>query len=385
MYSRIEEITIQNFMSIEQCVLTFDESNIITIKGYNDSGKSAIHKAIRVLFADWNRSKQKRYIKDGKEAFKITATFSDGVKLAKTKYSNGQSLYEMSQNGQMIYTNKSGKALTNVQQMPEAFTKYLSLSIYGSNELYAQSCNEPYLLAETKGSDNYKMLGEASDDGTLLRATEYVKDQIKESNSQIKEKEGVIDQHKAIIQSNSGSTPEIIEALKKRDAKSKGILEKEELTKKIANLIQSIEATKPIPAIEEIEGIDQIIKLNELTRLVTEATKPIQPEIEEIKGIERLEKISRLADLAKRIESIAVSPVIEEIKTDQLEHFEKINYLIYHVEKTEKDLKQINATIEEMQERCEELTKQCKDEGILVVECPKCGFTHPVEVDHVVL
>ncbi|RKW48284.1 MAG: hypothetical protein D8B41_00145, partial [Porphyromonas sp.] len=48
--SKIVSIELENFMAIKNAILTFDESNIINLKGYNDSGKSAITRALDVLF-----------------------------------------------------------------------------------------------------------------------------------------------------------------------------------------------------------------------------------------------------------------------------------------------------------------------------------------------
>ena len=48
--SKIVSIKIENFMSIKNALLEFDESNIISLCGYNDSGKSAITRLLEVMF-----------------------------------------------------------------------------------------------------------------------------------------------------------------------------------------------------------------------------------------------------------------------------------------------------------------------------------------------
>lgn len=47
--SKILGLELENFMSIKEAKLVFDETNIINLKGYNDSGKSAITRALDVL------------------------------------------------------------------------------------------------------------------------------------------------------------------------------------------------------------------------------------------------------------------------------------------------------------------------------------------------
>ena len=40
--SKVVSLKIENFMSIKEGLIEFDDSNIISLCGYNDSGKSAI-------------------------------------------------------------------------------------------------------------------------------------------------------------------------------------------------------------------------------------------------------------------------------------------------------------------------------------------------------
>lgn len=49
--SKLVAWEVWNFMSIKHGKVEFDERNIINIKGYNDSGKSAMLRALDVLFS----------------------------------------------------------------------------------------------------------------------------------------------------------------------------------------------------------------------------------------------------------------------------------------------------------------------------------------------
>ena len=109
-----------NFMSVEHGKAEFDERNIVNFKGYNDSGKSAMLRALDVLMSNIKPTKQVEYIQDGKDYFRIIAYFDNGVTILRDKYINGQSLYEMYKDNQAIYSTKNGKNLTRVSEVPQS-------------------------------------------------------------------------------------------------------------------------------------------------------------------------------------------------------------------------------------------------------------------------
>ena len=60
-YSKIKEVEVFNFMSFKHARLVFDETNILNLKGYNDSGKSAILRAVVVCLTDMYKRAQNKY------------------------------------------------------------------------------------------------------------------------------------------------------------------------------------------------------------------------------------------------------------------------------------------------------------------------------------
>ena len=97
---------VQNFMSIADAKVEFDESNIINFKGYNDSGKSAMLTALKVLLTNANPTKQVGFIQDGKDFFRIMAFFDDGVVILRDKYANGQSLMVLALIQEVVLRNR---------------------------------------------------------------------------------------------------------------------------------------------------------------------------------------------------------------------------------------------------------------------------------------
>lgn len=379
-YSRIEEITIQNFMSIEQAVLTFDDTNIMTIKGYNDSGKSTVLKALRVLLEDWNKTKQKKYIKDGKDYFRITATFSDGVKLIRDKYKNGQSLYEMQKSGKVVYTNKSGKTLTNVKEMPPVIRNYINIPIYNGRALNAQSCNEPYLLVDTKGGDNYKMLGEASDDGTLLRSVLHVKEELKENQADIVDVEQDLAQCDAVIESSTVTDEEIIGVLKKKNEESNNTQQQKEVVKSIIDIIGELNRTPKIPEIEPVANTESFLALERMQEILEQLSQPKLPEIEELSDTTSLESLEFMMGIMHRLQTMTEIPIITPVSTERLTELREIIQLFGKYHKLNKEIEKLETTKAIKENQAETLVHQCQNMGILVVDCPKCGYTHAINV-----
>mgnify|MGYP003093532149 CR=1 FL=1 len=78
-YSKITSVEIKNFMGYESGKIQFDESGVINIKGYNDSGKSAMLTACAVAMMDAYKQKQAKFIRFGEDYFGIVVSFDDGV------------------------------------------------------------------------------------------------------------------------------------------------------------------------------------------------------------------------------------------------------------------------------------------------------------------
>ena len=157
-YSRLLWWTAENFMSIENGKCEFDERNIINLKGYKDSGKSAMLLALKVLLSNSHPTKQVDFIQDNKDYFRIIAYFDDGVMILRDKYINGQSLYEMYKDNQVIFSTKQKNgALSSVKGVPEPIQQYLGLITYEDAILNARACFEKQIGVQTTGSENYKM------------------------------------------------------------------------------------------------------------------------------------------------------------------------------------------------------------------------------------
>ena len=126
-YAKIKSIEVFNFMVYKHAKVYYDDSNIINMKGYNNSGKSTMLKALAICFTDMYKRIQTKFIRHGEKYFRIIVEFEDGVSILRDKYITGQSLYEVYKNDECIYTTKAGGKLTKLDGVPQPIQEYLGL------------------------------------------------------------------------------------------------------------------------------------------------------------------------------------------------------------------------------------------------------------------
>lgn len=158
--SKLVAIELQDFMSIESARLEFDESGIINLVGYNDSGKSAVTRALEVIFYDAYFGTQASFIRDDQEYFGIGLEFDDGVAINKYKYANGKSIWEMVKGDQTLFTNQLQDSIAAMEDIPEPISRYLGVVKDDSTDeqLNIRRNTDKLFLIDTTGGDNYKII-----------------------------------------------------------------------------------------------------------------------------------------------------------------------------------------------------------------------------------
>ena len=118
----IKSIYIENFMSIGSATIEFDDSNILSLCGYNDSGKSAIIRLIDIMFYNAYANEQVHYIKDGESSFRCIVSFKDGVEYERIKYTTGSSVFMLRKDDEVLFDN----LLTQHRQIPRLHHIFLA-------------------------------------------------------------------------------------------------------------------------------------------------------------------------------------------------------------------------------------------------------------------
>lgn len=287
--SLISSFHIENFMSIEKADFFFDEKNFINLKGYNDSGKSAVLRALEVLFFNSYKTKQTSFIQDGKSEFKIVASFTDGVSIVRYKFANGQSLYEMYRGEDLLCTTRQGKALGKVEDVPEPIQQYLNFTKTGDGYLNSRSKEEPRLLVDTTGSENFKAISNILQAENLFKALQLVKEDTRaEMDETIR------------LRAELANIDHVLTSLPEED-----FLYALEMA--ISDLDDSVRSSD-----EQVSKIDSVISLLEASASIT-----VPFELKEIKYSQLRELLELETQIAK-LDTQVLSRPVEEIDSSRL-------------------------------------------------------------------
>lgn len=175
--SRLVAIDIQNVMTIPEARIEIGDDNIISLVGYNDVGKSAIIRALEVVFYDAHRSNQVNLITDDEDEMGIGLEFDDGININRYKYRNGKSVWEMFQGDKMLYTNRLTHEIAVTNGVPDPIAKYLNV-LQDEDKLGAalniRRATDKLLLINTSGGENYSLLSEILQTDVLASASKMV-------------------------------------------------------------------------------------------------------------------------------------------------------------------------------------------------------------------
>lgn len=284
-YPKITSFRIKNFMSIEDASLVFDDSNILNIKGFNDSGKSGILKAMEVALFNRYPRDQVKFIQDGKPGFSIQVNFEGGVSLLREKYTSGKSLYEMYKDGKLAFSTKRGDDLGRVDGVPEEIETFLGLCVTEDGTyLNSRAIQDPKLLVETTGSENFKSLHNVLKVEELVRAIAMINTDRNAVQGQITNLEAAIN----VDESRLTQTPEIL------DSDISGVEKLE---------------------VELVREKGRVSSVSHLGTLFSEAKKYTDNSIPEVEFVdnERAVKVNNLGVILSNIEELGSLPEVELI------------------------------------------------------------------------
>lgn len=381
-YSSITSWEVWNFQSIEHGKCEFDERNIINLKGYNDSGKSAMLNALKVALCNANPTKQVGFIQDDKDYFRVLVTFSDGIQILRDKYINGQSLYEMYKDGKCVFSTKSGNALTKVSDVPQPIADYLGLIMYDGACLNARACFEKQIGVQTSGSENYKMFNTVLKSEEIATASTLLNNDKNKLASDISATDYDLQAQKNLLGTSGKITEDMVVFLKEHDA---------ELDKLEANASELIAICNiyngmiSIPVIPEIASIDmsQVSELANIERLIKELNGVvITPEVTAIDTV-RLTELANIVSLNNALAQISVAPELAIISDTQLNDLLIISNMVSTLAELDKEISDADKRISDTAIELEKLQKELANHGVKMVKCPGCGQIFDPEQQHV--
>lgn len=307
-FSKIKSLHIKNFRNIEDYTISFEDKDIISLCGNNESGKTSVTKALAVLGLNDFYKSQKDFIRNGTNGFEIELELEDGTKILRKKNENENSYYMLTTEGEEIVVNKLDASGTIPPQIREVLG--LVREDETKEDLQFRTYENRLLFVNTPSSVNYKMMYNALKVENLSKG-------IKKGNVKIvetKQELGNIEMQTSIMQQEKDSIK---------------LLDIDELSNMKVVLKKEIEQIKTLQSIDKLQ--EEIKTLNaELNRL---------NKIEEIKKLDFaiIEKLEYTCKLKQKIEALDKEyKRLKEIETigdtskivKEMSQVEKLNYLI---------------------------------------------------------
>lgn len=373
--SKILGLELENFMSIKEAKLVFDETNILNLKGYNDSGKSAITRALDVLLFDSYKRAQKNFITHGEHYFRIKLHFDDGVTIVRDKYLNGSSLYEMYSEGQLIFSTKVGNTLTQVKDVPLEIREYLAMTETSEgNYLNSQSIYDKQFLIQTTGSENVELLNGVLKLKETGLATTAIKNDINQLSSSINGLLADIESIKISLERYEDLDEGFILLLSDLDSKYDEVERKYNQLVEVGDLLSDMaELPLGIPDLPLIDG-GLYASLLGVASSVGELAKIKDIPTVDVISYNSYVQLLKLAELQKSYKN--VNTCILDIP---LIDFGRLNVLKI-LGNSFKEFADISNTISSLTERSEELENEslqiqeyARENGISISKCDNCG------------
>lgn len=410
-YSRILAVEVWNFMSIEHGRVEFDDKNIINLKGYNDSGKSAILTALKVCLLNANPSKQASFIQDDKEYFRVVVYFDDGVQLMRDKYINGQSLIEMRKDGQCIFSTKEGKVLTRVSEIPKPVADYLGLVTFDGGSLNARSCFEKQLGVQTTGAENYKMFNTVLKSEEIATAGALLNNDKNKLAADIDAVDREIQAQKTLLGVGDKVTDTMISWLKEHDATIDGIECAEGTLSSARSFISQLNSMPQYPELPlvdmsqwsavgtiygvvkelstisihpEVPFVDgaRVSALDAIKRISGElADGRVCPEVPVVDGT-RLSALINLVQTKKSLGEIPIYGALPEVDDRQSSILFGLSGVVAELHDIDDALETNGNNLRDVSVELERLQTEAANHGSKFVKCPNCGELFDPEMMH---
>lgn len=376
--SKITSVEVTNFMAFPSAIAEFDDRGILNFKGFNDSGKSAFLMATAICLLNVYPQDQKSLIRDGEREFQIRVSFDDGVYIDRFKYDSGASLYEMFKDGKRIFTTRDGQnTLGKVEGVPQPIAEYLGLFNDGTYQLHFRRKNDPLLLVETTGRENFEMLNSILKTEELANATRLASDTANKIQQDVNELNNQYTGASIAVES-IWATEEIVDLLRQWADKERetGILH--ELLKGTQSTLSSYETLVVPPTVPSIDT-STIAAYTALQATIKSYSEKITPEIDIQIDTAPLKSLMSVLTAIDEYETEIV-PLIEPLDAQPLDDLNKVLQDISNFSKASEHVNVLAQKIREDQHSHDTLVKEAAAQGMKIVTCPSCKTMIEVEI-----
>lgn len=384
-YPKIRSVYVTNFMSLKQAEVHFDDSGIIKILGYNNSGKSAILRALAVTLLHRWKSSHKQFIRDDARYFQVDVAFDDGVVIRFEKHATGTSLYEMygDDGKELLFTTKISEGnYQKITEVPEQIATYLGIlsTPDGINLAYGVNTDKQ-LLVETTGSENYQALNVVLKSEEISRAVSMLNSENNQTSGKINNAEARIMGVNDELYKLHDLTEPLIKGMNAYDAQ---VTAQEQSVQAHSDAWLAVNAVASVPDIPEVpvvntatvekiyevgQGVNNLAAIEDIPEVPTLDTgcvhslQGIAQDIEALEGIADIPEIPHIVDTGARVQNI--EGIITQV--------EGIAAMLEDSSKLEAAKTEVDAEIAQV-------VNELRDAGHVLTQCPGCGQIHLADV-----
>lgn len=369
--SKIISLKIENFMSIKNALIEFDESNVISLCGYNDSGKSAITRLLEVMLYNTYSTDQVKFITDGESYWTGILTFSDGVEYVRSKYLDGKSFWELRKDNTVLFTNRlPNGTLAAMGDNPDVIMKYLGViqDELTGEELNVRRNTDKLFLINTSGGDNYKILNTVLRSDVLSNASKSLNDDKNKLVSEISEQNTVKN-----VLSNQYGELEVAPKVELDSIKS-FIANLENVQSQIMRLSLILEENNRVNSItiyDELKGVDitQLYSLQDIINTINGCNYDIYDKLDGV-DLERVKALRDIITLKQSVGSDIYEP-LEQVDIDRVKVIYELGTLFNTYSGVDKALTDITNKLNSTKEQLVSLSQEhnlkvCKNCGSVV-------------------
>lgn len=190
-YAPIKAIMLKNFRSLEQMIIDFSESPIISIVGDNEAGKSSITKAMQTIGANLNPNTQRDYIRTDTDGFIVAVKFADpeNTMVVRLK-SRSINSFRVQKGDKVVW----GVDKMDSSEVPPEIQKYMGFVIEPETKelLNVRTYEDLMVFIHTASSSNYKVIYNALKVDNILRAKKAGNRELLDHKRALNEAEGSV-------------------------------------------------------------------------------------------------------------------------------------------------------------------------------------------------
>lgn len=366
--SKIVSMRIENFMSIKNALIEFDDSNIVSLCGYNDSGKSAITRLFEIMFYNTYSIDQVKFITDNEDYWLGELKFSDGVVYTRIKYLDGKSLWELKKDDTVLFTNRlPNGTLAAMGDTPEVIVKYLGViqDELTGEELNVRRNTDKLFLINTSGGDNYKILNSVLRSDVLSSASKSLNDDKNRLNSEVSEKNTVKNVLEEQLESIDVPPQDIIEDIKATVTKLDDIKGK---VVRVSLIMEEVKTLHSISVFDSLIGVDtsRLKLLQDILTLSQNTQIPVYNKVDSI-DTERLVTLRNILELKKKL-NVSTYNSLEKVDVDRVKDIVSLGEVYNTYKGTEQTYNKINVRLEEIKQKLKDLSIQYN-----LKVCQNCG------------